>query len=606
MRTGWRAVTSLAVIAATLAAAASVGWVSDRLGVDDAFTIDRFDRRVLVEPNGATYVEETIDVTFAQSRRGIFRDLPHETRFAGGSYEILSVDRGTDDAAWSYSIESQHTGIRVRIGDANTWLPPGTYRYRLRFVAPTWSHVLTDDPTVVETRIDVPGFDWPTSAHEVILRVWLPGPTLNVDCVEGRPGSTRTCSAEARFADNEVTLDLGPYPHRQSATVSLHTSADAFTAPLPSFDPVPLGAFSPRQLFALDPIPAALAVALLVLMPLAGLDVAYARTVYRDRVTDPALHDRAHPVAIPAPPIGLRPPETAGLLLRRQPSSLLLAQLVDLEQRQVITTATSAHGSATALTVERGPRLEQADDTDKAFVDLLIPAGGATRFSGTYDQSVARRASTASQLLVKRATGVFRKQGLEHDGGPLLRSAAFKVTATLAMLAWVAMVALPMAAYSPLPPAGVVIIAVTALVGWGLAHSPWAHHRLPLNSHGRDVVAQARSFREFIATVEGDQIEWAAGQPGIGHTHPALALLPYAIALGLAESWYERFSGVLTSLAAAGAAGAAGGAAWWTTSSGFSNVSTTQTASTTAPSSSGGGGGGGGGSGGGGGGGGSW
>ncbi|MEX0705592.1 MAG: hypothetical protein WD041_03145, partial [Nitriliruptoraceae bacterium] len=132
---------------------------------------------------------------------------------------------------------------------------------------------------------------------------------------------------------------------------------------------------------------------------------------------------------------------------------------------------------------------------------------------------------------------------------------------------------------------------------------PWRHHRVPLNSEGRDATGHARAFRTFIETVEGDQLRWAAGRPGIGHRHPAVTLLPYAIALGLADSWFRRFGEVMAQFAAASTA--SGGVAWWASGTTFSAVRSAQAATVTAPSSSSSGGGGGG-SGGGGGGGGSW
>ncbi len=606
MRIGWRVIVSSGVIATALAAAAGVGWISERTGTDRAFVIDQFAQRVVVEADGTTFVEEVIDVTFTTQRRGIFRDLPDETRFDGGTYTVLSVDQGTEAAPWNYTLERHDSGPRIRIGDANTWLSPGAYRYRLRYVAPTWSHRLADDPSLVETRINVPGFEWPTAIDVVDVAVELPGEIRDFGCVEGRVNAITRCAHQPQIDGTTAAINLGPYPHRQSATVALHTTADAFTAELPIYDPVPLGAWRPRQLFALEPVTAGFVTAILILLPLLLLDLVYARSVYRDRVTDPHVHDRLHPTAVFAPPRGWRPPEVAGLLLRRQPNPLFLAQLVDLDQRQAIRTSTALKGKSTTLTVERGPKFDDAAPSDRDFIDRLVPPGGSTTFGGTYDAAVAKRATRAGDILTKRARHVFRDNGLEHDGGKALRSAGIKVLLVLAVIVWTWIISASMANFGPLPTAAVVIIVLTVFVGWSLAHAPWAFHRLPLNSKGRDLAAEARAFREFVATVEGDQISWAADQPGIGHTHPALALLPYAIVFGLADSWYERFSEVLASLAVAGAAGAAaGGAAWWTTSSGFSSVRTSQSATTTAPSS-GGSGGGGGGSGGGGGGGGSW
>lgn len=241
---------------------------------------------------------------------------------------------------------------------------------------------------------------------------------------------------------------------------------------------------------------------------------------------------------------------------------------------------------------------------DDELVHALVPSYGPTVFDGSYDSSVSSRVSFTTNLLTGRASGVFEEHGFEHDEGGPMRSGLVRFAAFVAWLGLAAVLGFLFTYAGPLPGFVPAIVTVLVLVGWALARAPWGHHARPLNSEGRDAVGQARAFDHFVRTVEGEQLEWAAGQPGIGHDHPALTLLPYAIALGHADSWYDRFGPVLRALTAATAgAGAAGAGAWWATQSSFSGVRTAQAGTSTAPSSSGGGGGG---SGGGGGGGGSW
>lgn len=122
------------------------------------------------------------------------------------------------------------------------------------------------------------------------------------------------------------------------------------------------------------------------------------------------------------------------------------------------------------------------------------------------------------------------------------------------------------------------------------------------------MIARTKAFRTFLEEVHGDRLEFAAGRQQYDQHHPAIALLPYAMALGLAESWYFRFEPVLTELAQRGAVPSSGVHPWWAYGAGFAAVRTSYSGSTTAPSSSGSGGsfGGGGAGSGGGGGGGSW
>ncbi len=602
MRIGWRVGVSALIAATVVALAAVVGVNAEHSGRDDAFSISRFERVVDVAPDGTTEVVETIDVVFHESRRGIYRDLPDQLRFPSRTWGVESIDTGDPTQEWNYSVERDGSTTRIRIGDPDVWLEPGDYRYRLRLQAPTFSHVLTSDPDLVETRIDIPGFQWPTTIDDVALEVRLPGPIVHSVCVEGRVGARQHCATSPTISDNEYALQLGPYAPFSAATIAVHVPSDAFDDTLPNYAPTPLGAGTGLEPLDIGGSAAALLLVSLLALPLLILDLVYARVVYRDRVTDEHLHHRVHPHAAPSPPAKFRAPEVAGLLSQFNTQGLFLATLVDLEQRGYLRTSLSGDttGKRQTLTVARVEL--PSDANDRRFMQALLGSADTIEFDGSYDAAVAKKVTAATRHVLRRARNVYDDHGYTHSSGILLRSTAFKVFLAMAVLLWTFAMGGAMSAVSVLPGWASTIIAVLVLGGWGLAHLPWRHHRIPLNSQGRDIAAHARSFRTFVATVEGDQLNWAAGQPGIDHRHPAVALLPYAIALGLADSWFKRFGAVLAQFAGASDTS---GSEWWAASSTYAAVRTTQSATTTPPSSSGSGGGGAG-SGGGGGGGGSW
>jgi uncharacterized membrane protein YgcG len=626
MKVGPRVVGSVVVGAVVLAGAFTVGIISQMIERDAAFEIDRFDQHVTVHANGTTGVVEDLDVTFSTERRGIFRDLDANAPFPSfGGFDDFSVDRGTTGEPWNFAIERGPTGPRIRIGEATTWLDPGTYRYRIGYTAPSWYYRLQRNPGIVEVRIDSPGYDWPTSIGPSTLTVEAPGRVLEAACVEGPHGSTRPCDATPVIDGQQARFAFGPFNDREAATVALRLDAGAFApaANVPTYDPVPLGerrGLSIERLLGtpwpLDRPAAALLLAILLAIPILGWEKLSAWAVYRDRVTDPMLHDRQHPTALPAPPFGFRPPEIAGLRLKRDDDQLFLSTLVDLDQRDLIVTrtSTSAGGRFTAdkeeLTVTLGPGIENAHPTDAEVVHALLPGGTPAVFDGTYDKAVAERINRVKRILAGRRSTVFDTHGFKHDAGGVLAQTWFRAIMFGVYLVFAATLVSVVGFATPLHPGAGAGVAVLVMFGWGVVAGVWQHHRLPLNSEGRDAIAQARAFEEFIRTVEQEQLEWASGQPGIDHHHPAISLLPYAIALGLADEWYERFSSVMQELAVAERAGAragtatAAGGAWWTSQSSFRSVSSAQSGTSTAPSSSGGSGGGG--SGGGGGGGGSW
>lgn len=609
MRIGWRVAVTTLLVVGVFAGAYGVGAVVDATARDSAFRIDRFEQRIEVAPDGTPRVTELLTVTFTTERRGIFRDLDERTPFPStGSFRDFSVDGGDASQPWQWVEERHEGGPRLRIGNPSVTLDPGTYTYRIGYTAPTWTVTRADAPELVELRVDVPGFDWPTTIGPTTLVVELPGEAVEAACVAGRRRSTTPCEQAPRLEGRRVSFDLGPFGPEESATVAVLLPAAAFTTPQPTYDPAPLDSSRGIGPWELSTPAAAVLLALLLALPIAGWELVASRRHYRDRVTDPALHDRAQPTALPAPPHGFRPPEVAGLLLRIDQQDLLLSTIVDLEQRGLLRTHVATPGEARwfskateTLTIERPPAGTVLPPGDDELVRALVPEDEPTVFSGTYDATVSARVSATDRRLQERAGEVFAAHGFEHDESGPFASGLFRFAAFLVFLLLALVLAAVFVSATPLPAPATAVVVGLVVVGWAAARAPWAHHRKPLNSRGRDAVGQARAFDHFVRTVEGEQLQWAAGQPGIDHHHPALSLLPYAIALGHADSWYDRFGPVLQALTGV-AAGA--GAAWWASGSSFSAISSTQSATTTAPSSSGGGGGGG--SGGGGGGGGSW
>jgi hypothetical protein len=615
MRLGWRITVSVLVTAGTFGAAWAVGAITDEVERDGAFRIDRFDQHVAISADGTTQVTEEIEVTFSQERRGIFRDLEVAPFPSDGTFTNFEVDRGHPSEPWQFAVEQGPTGPRVRIGNPAQFLTPGTYPYRITYDAPTWFYELRRDGDVAEIRIDVPGFGWPTSIGATTLSMDLPGAVRDASCVEGRRGTTRPC-AVTPFTDGEhIRFEVGPFDDQESATVLVQVDRDAFVTDIPVHNPDPLFSSGGIGPWDVSRPMAAVWLALILAIPLLIWEALSSWHHYRDRMTDPALHDRQHPTALPTPPFGFRPPELAGLLLRTDADSLFLATLVDLDQRGLLTTSTETtpggllRKERETLTVTRPPAGTVMPPMDDEFVSALVPTG-TTVFDGDYDAEVASRVTAAKRPVTERAKGVFERFGFEHDEGGIIGVGWFRALVILGYLIGAGAVAWVFTAATPLPGPASVIVVLVVLAGWGLAHLPWAHHRLPLNSTGRDARVQARAFDEFIRTVEGEQLEWAAGQPGIDHHHPAISLLPYAIVLGHADSWFDRFGSVMSELAVTSGGDGSGGvrsgqAAWWTSAAAYSSVRASQSGTSTAPSSSGGGGGGGG-SGGGGGGGGSW
>lgn len=621
MRTSSRLVVT-GVVAAVTVALVTAAARAPRLGdfeptPDDAFVVDSFVQDVTVRPDGRLEVVESIGVTFREERRGIFRDLDTVGMTDPVTYDVVSVDRGSADRPWDYTIEDQAGRRRIRIGNEDVFLEPGPQHYRIAYRMDGLLFRPAARPDMVQLRIDVPGAEWQTTVAETRFTVELPAEPNRVQCVMGSSGETTPCP-QARVAGRTVAQVVPALEPWTTATVLVEMPADVFEASFPAFDVEELDtlgeAAQPGDQPPLPEVPAALLLLVLVAAPALVIELLRARLVYRDAVTDPALHDRVAPTAELEPPDNARPLETAALLQRNVGNEVVLATVLDLELRGVVQTATSDAGSGRQrITVTAAParalRGEPPRPWEAAFLNQLLGSSGRIDFDGTYDAATTKRATAAAAALAAHGDWLLGIDSpLTHTGARWLRGGAFAAWVALCLLLGLVIGAAGAATLglSFLVP---VVIWVCLGVGWILLSFVWRPQRLPLTSLGRDVTARTRAFRAFLEQVHADRIEFASMRLHYHHRHPALALLPYAMALGLAESWYLRFEPVLTELAQRGAVPTSGTHPWWAYGAGYGAVRSSYSSTTTSPSSSGSGGsfgGGGAGSGGGGGGGGSW
>lgn len=88
------------------------------------------------EDNSVTVLEDiTVDALGQQIKRGIYRDVPlggvGALAIGGSDFELVSATRnGQPEPS---RVEWQGDGVRVYLGDADTFLEPGSYRYRLTY-----------------------------------------------------------------------------------------------------------------------------------------------------------------------------------------------------------------------------------------------------------------------------------------------------------------------------------------------------------------------------------------------------------------------------------------------------------------------------------------
>ncbi len=577
MTTATRVAVSVVLTGVVLGSVYLLGVRAESLQRDRGFVIDRIEQQVHVQADGRSSFEEELEVSVTEPRRGIARPLALDHVFGySGGYGIRAALQGEPLQPTSYVYEPASSGgLQIRTGDADTTLEVGTHRFGFSYVAPTRFHEVPADPDLVELHLEVPGFGWPTTVADGHLELQLPGPAREVTCVAGPPGTDRPCSDLEVVADDLVRVSYGPLDDHRSAMLTVRLDLAAFDVDgeaagqpagyLPVGERVlpPPGGTTSLPERSLDVIgapwhltrpEAALLLALLLAVPIVLWEKLSSWVVYRDRVSDPGLHGREHPTAVFTPPFGLQPAEIAGLRLRTDDDEILLATLVDLDQRGVLSIRRGRDledvpdQPGPRLLITRGTDYEVAHPTDTEVADAIVPDGALTILDSTYREEVAGRVNRAKRILTGRRRSVFEAHGFLHDRGQRLARPGVRQTLLVLYLGVAVALAWVVSASTELPGGTASAVVLLVLGGWAGLALLWREQRRPLNSEGRDAVAQARAFERFLRSVEAEQLRWASSDGNVDHRHPAVRLLPYAIALGLADAWYDRFGGVFLQL----------------------------------------------------------
>lgn len=194
----------------------------------EAWFIDSFDVEYVIQPDGSIDAKETILVDWnGLQRRGIERyfyprvDCPEPIPGAeqpiypcpAGSdrkydYDIRSVTR-LDGTPWKIAVETINGTLRVRVGDADTFLT-GKQEYVLSY---TVNGALDAYQNHDELYWDVTG-EWPVPMNAFSMSVTLPpGADLMTLCFNGYEGSTEECPAgsDGNVAQFATARALGPY-----------------------------------------------------------------------------------------------------------------------------------------------------------------------------------------------------------------------------------------------------------------------------------------------------------------------------------------------------------------------------------------------------------
>lgn len=505
------------------------------------YLIDRFDVRLDLAKDGELKVQETIAVTFNESRRGIFRFIPVSYDAGKGLARNIYLDQisVTDEQgqALTRKVTKEGPNIKIRIGDEKVWMPSGskkTYVIQYRVLgALNWFSAGGDwGAEHVELYWNVTGNEWDTTIQQAGCTVVYPqvaaGADVRARAFIGAYGSTLNQSifglhSNATDAQTATSMKLengdlqvnrtSPLTPGEGLTVVLAMPADAIAKP--TF-------FQSVFMFLIPNIGFSIPVFVLLFMTV--LWFRYGR--------DP---DGGPMVVQFEPPQGLSGSEAGVMADEKVDQRDIAAGFITLAVKGYL----RIYPTESGLLIKK--RVAELEITDKPLGGDLPPFelklyNCLKKINGRIDETDLRTNvapsltdfhNTLYQQMVDR--GYYRSnpnntRGVWGCGGVV-------VCVLLAVLStMLTPVSSPLAAWT----GGITGAILVLLFARGMPK------RTPLGSKVR---SQVIGFEEFIRRAKGNELNWQDKK------HPDMALfeeyLPHAVAFGLTTQWAQAFDGIL-------------------------------------------------------------
>lgn len=529
-----RLVSTLLLLVATVAA------------LGQGYLIERYDATFTLGKTDTMAVEERIQVLFQEPRRGIYRLIPrdYETGKAIGNRRVDIEGLDVTDSAGNRlttKISTEGTDLKIRIGDADVWLPAGsrkTYviRYRATGMLNWFDHAedwnAPQDGGIVELYWNVIGDRWDTTILASSFRVVFPGPV-------GK-GVTRArvfAGAYGSRAQDEVDLSA-PSSEGEQTGVALRITDTKLVGERRE----PLGAYSGLTVVldlpeAAIAKPDALTVAMRVLRANLGFTIPiwvflFFLGAWLRYGRDP---DAGPLVVTFEPPDSLTGSEAGALLDEKVDTRDIVAGLVSLAVKGYL----EFHPKETGLVFKKRTadlRLTGKEkDVDLSrfesdLLRLLEKAGDPITESDLRDHVAPQIMSlkgTLYQSLVDRRY---------YRGNPNSVRTAWILggIGLTVLLGFIAVASSPFR--SPFPAFVGGVVALIPVVAFGVqmpkrtAVGALAHRRM-------------QGFEEFIRRAKGRELDWAQ------HREPDALMfeeyLPHAVAFGLVDQWASAFDGIV-------------------------------------------------------------
>jgi uncharacterized membrane protein YgcG len=537
-----------------------------------------FTARIAVQGDGAVEVEEEIAVLALghSIKRGIYRDLlltaPDALGLLRPDFAVAFATR--DGKPEPYRVERTGSGVRVWLGQADVFLAPGTYRYRLRY---RMGGQVARHDGFDEIYWNVNGTGWNMPVARVAAEVVLPpgARVTRAAAYTGHEGEQGRDVRETRPGEGRIAFETT----RPLAAWENLTVAVGFP---PGFVAVAEPALWQRALRMLtETTPAALALMLALVL------TAYYAVVWWIVGRDPPAG-----VIVPVWSPGLPPAAMRYIRTMRFDDQCVAAALLSLAVKGCVAFDERKDGK---LVLRRAVPREGAparSDGEAALLHALL----GSRDNLVLEQANHRTLSAGRTALHEHFEKTFNRVFFRRNGGWFTLGMLFTILGWLAVTfghpdmllsvvvgVWLALAAIPLSgawrsvlaswrgwrgsgSVTDLVSAGVtgaVVLAVTVMVGipaiflsgeldpgtvvalaaLGAVNLVFLRLLRAPTAVGRAALDEIEGTRQYLTVAEADRLRFH--NPPDRTPRHFEALLPYAVALGVETDWTRQFADVL-------------------------------------------------------------
>jgi hypothetical protein len=488
-----------------------------------AFVITDFHADITVHDDARVTVEERIDVAFSEPRHGIYRTIPvNYTDPRGYGYSLGLRFLGAMDqtgAPYGAAVSKSGRYVEIRLGDADVFVE-GRVTYILRYEV---AHALVQFPEHDELYWNVTGNEWRTTIQRASATVHLPGAVppgeLEAQAYTGPFGSREQAAASEHPTPTTVTFRTdGILNPMEGLTIAVGWQPGLVDFP---------GPLKRVLIFFADNW--------IVAAPL--LAFVWLWRLYRRSGVDPAGGGSV--VVRYEPPQGLTPGEIGTLVDEKVDLRDITATVVDLAVRGFLRIGQQSKSYLGGLWTSEETSFELLRSADAAsltaherlVLNALFARGSMVSISDLKERFYKHIPGIQSALYNHLADEDY------FSGSPDAVRTRYRVLGALASVATVAAGAGWVWFRGGVLPEGM-LLPIAAGILTGLVFFGFAPAMPRRTKKGVEMREWAVGFEEFVGRVEATQLE-ADRARNVYET-----LLPYAMALGVAEQWSRQFEGI--------------------------------------------------------------